>query len=309
MLARMNRHLLTLYPTPPYDFALTAYAARYYSTLGMWRGGAFWRALRAGDGLALVKISSAGTVDAPALDVALMATQGAVDEAALAQTVTRMLNPQLELAPFYAAARRDPALWQVIEPLYGLHIFQTETLYEALSITVIEQQIALAAAQRGERWLIEWAGDHLHYNGDTFAVFPHPARLASATIEDLIPLKITFGRMQRLIDIAQREMRESFEALRGQPHEAIYTALTALKGVGHWTAAWTMNRGLGHLVYVGSADVALRAAVNHYFFGAAGRADTDVTDAVFARCGECAGLAAYYTLMKWAFDRYPRGDG
>jgi DNA-3-methyladenine glycosylase II len=196
----------------------------------------------------------------------------------------------------------------IVEALYGLHIFQTESLYEALTITVIEQQIALAAAQRGERWLIGWAGERIEYDGETFYTFPRAERLASASVENLIPLKITFGRMQRLIDIAHLEMQHSFERLRDLPHEDIYAALTALKGVGHWTAAWAMNRGLGRLVYVGSADVALRAAVNWYFYGLKGRADTVLTDAVFARYGEYAGLAAYYTLMKWALDRYPKGS-
>jgi DNA-3-methyladenine glycosylase II len=304
----MDKLLAAFYPTPPYDFNLTASAARYYTTLGVWRGGCYWRAIRAGDGIALVKIANRGSIDAPALDVWLVDWQGDIDETALTTTAARMLNLSLTVAPFYALARSDAAMSPIVEALYGLHSFQTESLYEALTITVIEQQIALASAQRGERWLIGWAGEQLTYGGESFYTFPRAARLAAASVEDLTPLKITFGRMQRLIDIARLETQHSFERFRDLPHEAIYAALTALKGVGHWTAAWTMNRGLGQFVYVGSADVALRAAVNWYFYGQKGRAEPALTDALFARYGENAGLAAYYTLMKWALDRYPRTE-
>lgn len=296
--------LETIYPPPPYDFALTARASRYYNTLGVFESGAYWRALRAGDGLALVKLVSHGTPDRPALDVYLVATRGAVDLQTLRVHVRRILNLHLDLSGFYAIARDDARLWRVVEPLSGLHIFQAETLFEALAITVLEQQISLAAAQKGERWLIGWAGEQIVHNGQTHHVFPAAARLAQATVDDLTPLKVTFRRMRVLMEIARLESENSFERLRDCAPDEAYRALVGLGGVGHWTAAWTLARGTGHFIYFGSADVALRAAVNHYFFGERGRLDPAETDALFSRYGQYAGLAAYYVLMKWAMDRY-----
>nr|PZN57136.1 MAG: hypothetical protein DIU68_04840 [Chloroflexota bacterium] len=294
----------TIHPAPPYDFALTARASRFYNTLGAFDGSAYWRALRIGQGLALVRLAATGTPDRPAIDVYLMATRGEVDHDALRRHVRRILNLHLDLSGFYDVARRDERLWRVVESLSGLHIFQTETIFEALAITVLEQQISLAAAQRGERWLIEWAGDRIVWNGTAHAVFPPASRLAQASIADLTPTKVTFRRMRTVIDVARMEMENSFERLREQPLDDAYRALVSLSGVGHWTAAWTLARGTGHFIYFGSADVALRAAVNHYVYGQPGRCDAATTDAYFRQFGEHAGLAAYYTLMKWAFDRY-----
>ena len=118
----------------------------------------------------------------------------------------------------------------------------------------------------------------------------------------MTPLKITFARMQRLIDVARAA--ESLEALRDQPTETAYQALVGLKGVGHWTASWTLIRAQGHYAYVGAADVALRAAVNHYYFGERGRAAVPLVDETFARYGAYSGVAAFYTLMRWAAERY-----
>ena len=144
---------------------------------------------------------------------------------------------------------------------------------------MIEQQIALKMAQTAERWLLDWGGESLIYEGETYYAFPRPERIAAASVEDLTPLKITFGRMQRLIDLAQ--MAESLEALRDQPAEIAYEALIGFKGVGHWTAAWTLLRAQGHTLTSGAADVALRAAVNSYYFGLTGRADVSVVAADF----------------------------
>ncbi len=298
------RHLATFHPLPLYDFEKTIAASRFYTTLGTWRDGVYWRALRAGHGLALVAMQNRGTPDAPAVETFVAASEGDVDTNALWETVGRMLNLTVDMRPFYALAQTDPALWQLVEPLVGLHILQTETMFEALVITTIEQQIALAAAQRGERWLVDRFGTRITFAGETFHTFPSPVRLAQTTVDELTPLKITFRRMRVLIDVAALALPDSLEWLRDLPAEEAYAALVRLRGVGHWTAAWTLTRGSGRFLYFGSADVALRAAVNRYFYGEPGRAERDVTDATFARYGDHAGLAAFYTIMKWAVDKY-----
>ena len=56
--------------------------------------------------------------------------------------------------------------------------------------------------------------------------------------------------------------------------------------------------------HVGVADVALRAAVNRYYFGLPGRADVALVDRTFAQYGAFSGIAAYYTLMRWAAEKY-----
>jgi DNA-3-methyladenine glycosylase II len=153
-------------------------------------------------------------------------------------------------------------------------------------------------AQAAERWLLAWGGETVEYEGATYYAFPRPERIAAATLDDLTPLKITFGRMQRLIDLARAA--ETLEALRDQPAEIVYQALVGYKGIGHWTAAWTLIRAQGRFAYVGVNDVALRAAVNAYYFGLSGRADAALVEQTFARYGEHAGMAAFYTIMRWA---------
>jgi DNA-3-methyladenine glycosylase II len=300
----MSQLIGTLHPVPPYDFLNSVHASRYSSVMGIVRDGAYWRVLRSGWGIALVKLANAGTVDAPVIDVYVMASDGDIVAGGLLATVRRMLDIDHDLRLFYALAQTDASLWSIVEPLRGLRYVQSESLFEALAITIIEQQISLAAARRAERWLVQWAGDSMDYEGTRFYAFPSAGRLATASVSELTPLKITFRRMQAIIDIAQMEIAQSFERWRDLPADEVYAELIALKGVGHWTAAWVLIRGLGYFRYVGSADVALRAAVNHYFYGEPGRCAPEVMDAVFAQYGEYAGLAGYYTIARWALERY-----
>jgi DNA-3-methyladenine glycosylase II len=300
----MSIDLGLLRPISPYNFGLTAGATRYSSVLGIMRDGRFRRALRVGGQIALIEAEGQGSADVPLIGVRLLASDGPVEpSAALAQTA-RVLNTRGDLRAFYDYARSDSVLWPVVEPLYGLHGLQTETVFEALMLTIIEQQISLAGAHRAQRWLLGWGDEGITYEGERYSVFPSAERLAQATIDDLTPTKITFRRMQLMIDLARRELDDSLERLRGLPADDAYQHLLDLKGIGRWTAAWTMTRGLDCYRYFGSADVALRAAVNHYYFGAVGRSDADVTDALFARHGQFDALAAWYTLTRWAFERY-----
>lgn len=299
--------ILHLQPIAPYDFGLTARASRSYCTAHHWHDGALSRVLRINDGLALVRVTDEGIANVPSLRAEIVAANGEIEDAVAVASVRHWLAVDADLRPFYTAAQTDVVLTGTIERLHGLHILRTDTVFEALMVTIIEQQIALSAAQKAERWLLHTYGERVHHAGHDYYAFPTPQTLAALTVEALTPLKITFIRMGRMIAIAQAiaEGRLNLEALRHQPQEVAYRSLVALNGIGHWTAAWTMIRAFGVSLYVGSADVALRAAVNHYWRGERGRASREDTDAHFAIYGNYAGLASVYTLMRWAFDRYP----
>lgn len=307
-MGRLSSRLIgTLYPTPPYDFQQTLRIARYHTVLDIVEDGVYWRALRFGDVTALLQVINRGTVNQPALDVYLVAATGEVHPPAVLDAVAFLLHTDFDPTPFYAYAETEPALWSMVAPLRGLRHVRAASVYEALMTTVIEQQIALALAQRSERWLVEWGGNFIDHDHRRFYTFPRPEQIALAATADLMPLKITTRRMQVMIDLARQyqDGELDLEALRQLPPMEAHQKLTKLKGIGRWTAAWTLIRSQGHYHYMGSGDVALRAAVNRFFFGRPGRADAKVVDDLFGSYGEFAGAAAFYILMRYALERYP----
>jgi DNA-3-methyladenine glycosylase II len=299
-----------LRPQPPYHFERTIAAARYYSVLGVTREGEYWLALREGTGsdenLALVRLASRGRPDAPEVEVHLMKSTGDVDHATLLRKVDFILGSSAEMTPFYELARQDTVLWDIVEPLYGLRHMRAATMFEALVTTIIEQQITLALAQRYERWLVGWGGNAIEYDGELFYTFPRPEQIARASLDELKPVKITTRRTQLLINLARRivDREIDLEGLQSRPIPDVYDALVSLKGVGGWTAAWTIIRALGHYQYIGENDVALQAAVNHFFYQQKGKVTPLVVKETLGRYEEFAGTVAFYTLMRWAIDLY-----
>lgn len=288
----------------PCDIELSIRATTYYSAFGHIHSGAYRRLIRAGGGVALVEFARGS--EPYNIRASILGSRGTIDDAVLASHIAHIVNADTRHAPFYAFASAHPRLQHVIQPLVGLHNFRFEHFFDALCVTIIEQQISLRAAQLAERWICRWGGESLDYHGTTYFTFPSPQRLAQATPDDLTPTKITFIRMRALIGLAQAvtTAQLDLDALRTVPFAVAYPALIALKGVGHWTAAWSIIRTLGHFLYIGRADVALRSAVNRYFFDQTGRADPDVMDDLFASFGEYDGIAAYYTIMRYAFEKY-----
>jgi DNA-3-methyladenine glycosylase II len=295
--------LTTLHPTQPFQFPLLLdFLSRFaHPTLDIGREGAYWRTLRIGDQLALVKVSAQG--DALRFQVAA----GTGEVQTIRDTITHILPLHHDRAAFYAYAREDEALWSVVNPLLGLPELRTANVFEALMQTIIEQQIAWVTAQKAQRWLVEWAGNHIQHDGFTYYVFPTSAQIAAATVEDLKPLKITFKRMALMIDIAQQvELGMlDLEALRQATPQEAYQRLLAIKGIGHWTAAVTLERAFGYDGWIAHNDVVLQAATNRYFYGGQGRIPPERVIETFARYGEFAGLAARYTMYRWVLEQYP----
>jgi DNA-3-methyladenine glycosylase II len=194
-----------------------------------------------------------------------------------------------------------------VEPLYGVRHFQSESVFEALMTVIIEQQISLRAALRAQRALAEWGGGRIQHGGNTYYTFPTPQQVASATHDDLHAiLKITHRRVDVMQQIARGVVsgQLDLEGMRGQPVITVYEQLTAIKWVGHWTAAWTLIRGLNNYDYVGHNDVALRSAAAWYFYDTDDRVSADEVTDTFAAYAPYSGIAAFYTLMCWAVDRY-----
>lgn len=296
-------HILS--PNPPYNFALLLdILARFaHPSTDTTHAGAYWRTLHVADSLALLRV----TPQTDGLCVALCAQTGPVSTQEALNRLGHVLPLNTDHTAFYEQARQDNKLWAIVEPLQGLPEWRTASVFEALAQAIIEQQIAWTAAQRAQRWLVEWAGNAMVYEGRSYYAFPTAEQIAAASVDDLKPLKITFKRMGLLIDIAQQSLsgKLDLEALATADPQEAYQYLLQIKGIGHWTAAVTLERALGHRQHITHNDVALQAAVNRYFHGGSGRITQQQLIDTLSPYGAFAGLAAHYTLLRWVLDEYP----
>jgi len=287
-------------PSSPYRFdILIDILSRFaHPSLNIVRDNAVLRVLRQPEGLALISV----TAGDDGVDVTIVSQTGVIDEAYLQQQTAHFLGLNRDDSLFYQFAESDEKLRTILDPVWGVPIWCAEDVFEAVIFLIIEQHISWVAAQKAQRTLVEWCDEGIEYQGQRYYAMPSPQRLAQAAQDDLRPLKITFKRMQLLIDLAQQFQENPIYETSSTD---LYKSLLAIKGIGHWTAANVVHRALGVYPYVLHNDVAVQAALNFYMRGQEGRIDKQTMFDLLEPYGEWQGFVAHLVLMRWVLDRYP----
>jgi len=163
--------------------------------------------------------------------------------------VQRMLGVDRDLAHFDLAAARLHWLRQLARRMHGVKPPRYPTLWEAFVNTIAFQQVSLQAASATARRLIVASGHPVEHEGVRLYAFP--------SVEQVLGAKET---VLRTIGFSARKLatlRGAGEALAsGKLDEAMLeeqssvdaaATLQRIKGIGPWTAAVILLRGLGRL--------------------------------------------------------------
>lgn len=274
----MENLSLTVSPVPPFDFELTAAYHTYFqgrSGADNLDGGVYRRLMDLDGQVALASVRSTGIVDSPELTVELQGEGLSPDDGELAvRQVSWMLGTDQDLAPFYELAASDSAMEGLVKQFRGLHLPRTATLFESLVLAILGQQISASVARMMRMLIIEHFGARAEFDGITYFAFPRPEALASSSPEELRTFKLTQRKSEYIHGIAVAAMEPGWRDLAQLPDEDFVRRLTALRGVGNWTAQWAMVRGLARPDALPLGDLALRRGVSRLL-----REGEPVTDA------------------------------
>ncbi len=292
----------TIRPIGPFDFALSLgfvssgdlYIARYAN-------GCYRQVLRTDDRLVCATARSIGSIVAPRLDITLR-SQGTLtddDIRAALSCLSFVLNVNLDLKPFYRAAKNDTLLTKLIKQLYGLKNITTPTVFEALICSVIEQQISLPVARSLEHKVIRAFGDSMILSGARYYAFPTAQQLAYASVNSVHGCGLSRRKAEYITGIAKAVDRGNLDIEKLKQCDdtvAILDVLCSLRGVGRWTAELTALRALNRFDVMPTADVGLeRRWIAHYY-----RDNQMMTpqrmEQITARWNKWKGLAGYYVI-------------
>lgn len=258
----------TLTSPAPYDFDLTASYATYFQKrygADSYTDGVFRRLLEIGGSPCLVEIGSLGSVESP--ELRLMVKGRDLDDRIIAEAqrqATQLLGIDQDLRPFYLMARGEPFLAMLVRRLKGLHIPQTASVWEALILVILGQQISSHVARLLRMNLVDTYGSSVTDSGYTHHAFPGPETISETGVKGLQAIKISQNKAKYIVDIADRIVSGSLdlEELQKQSDEEIIHSLTALRGVGSWTASWLLIRAFGRPDGLPVEDLALRRALS-----------------------------------------------
>jgi DNA-3-methyladenine glycosylase II len=260
----------------PYAFELSTERYRAFGPdlANLWHEDALHRVV---DGQEVRIGSGDGGVDVEPLD------------ASIEPIVRKLLGVEFDLDEFYGFAASDPTLADLVAELRGLRPPIAVEPFESLVTSITAQQVSLRAAFAIRNRLIERFGIRA---GHAYA-FPTRERLALTEPEELTTLGFSGRKADYVVGLARSDL--DLARLGAFHDDEVKIALTALPGIGEWTADWFLARHLARPRAWPAGDLAVRKAVSRFY--ADGRAlSIDDVRALGERFAPFENLTAHYLL-------------
>lgn len=221
----------------------------------------------------------------------------AIQAEAGAKFVTRLFDLERDITPFYSLLSTHDRLSGLEEFHAGLRVPGIPDLFEAMCWCIIGQQINLTFAYQVKERFVKMYGTSMEVNGETYWLFPGPNQLEGVTIEALRELKFSRQKATYILGLAE-VFRAGEMALSSLVEldslDQKRAALTALKGIGPWTANYVLLKCLGEPACIPHGDSGLNAAVKKVL---------GITDMKDPKVGELyryfEGWGGYLTIYLW----------
>ena len=183
------------------------------------------------------------------------------------QFVEDWLEPTHNIEPFYDLLQKTPELSYMTTRYAGLRLVGIPDLFEALTWSIIGQQINLTFAYRLKRRLVENYGLPVHYHGTDYHIFPSSEILAKAIAQDLREMQFSEKKAEYVIGLAKvfRNGEMSKKQLQNLADvNERYKALTAIRGIGIWTANYALMKSLKEPSSIPHGDAGILNALIHH---------------------------------------------
>src|SRR5262249_22373056 len=149
-----------------------------------------------------------------------------------------VLGADFELDPFYDWAEADDVLRGLVALVAGLRPAVAPDPYEALVSAITAQQVSLFAAFAIRNRMVERFG----LRGVHAYAFPTRERMSRASEDELTKLGFSRRKAEYVLGVARTDV--DFQALRNLSDNEVKATLTAIRGLGDWTADWFLARHL-----------------------------------------------------------------
>jgi AraC family transcriptional regulator, regulatory protein of adaptative response / DNA-3-methyladenine glycosylase II len=283
---------LRLPARPPFAAAplLRFFAARALPGVEEVAGGVYRRSVRLGDEIGVVEIravpgESGVRVRWPA------SSSGSL--LALTSRASRLFDLEADVTAIRAHLRRDPALAPALTTA-GIRVPGAWDPFELGVRALLGQQVSVAAARTLAARLVQQCGARLPggAQGSITHLFPTPAAVAGA---ELSKLGLTRARAEALRTFAAQVARGELDLAVAASLDEQVARLTALPGIGEWTAHYVAMRALGDPDAFPAGDLGLRRAL-----GRGGRLPT--SRELLARAERWRPWRAYAVIALWTKD-------
>lgn len=231
----------------PYRLDLTVSALRRLATNPVDVLTADGRYLRALGSPAEPVVVSVSQSRADALTVSVSSKSGDIEQAV--KSVTRILGTDRDVSDFQRRARGISWLAPLAQRMSGLKPPRYPDLFEACANTIAFQQVSLHAASAIMRRLVLSLGTAVEFDGVHLSQFPSVESYLGADDAVIRAAGLSARKSATLRRLGEAIATGAIsEAMLEERSSAdVATLLRRIKGIGPWTAAVILLRGLGRL--------------------------------------------------------------
>jgi 3-methyladenine DNA glycosylase/8-oxoguanine DNA glycosylase len=261
----------------------------------IWDRDRYLRVLPAEGRRVLVEVHNRGTIDAPDLQLAIpFGDPTASMLPALKRMLRQILGLDVDPRPFQRLAEAEPVLRSTARALRGMRPPRFVNLFEAFARVVPFQQMSLEAGVAITGRLIERFGERIEYDGRRFHAFPTASRIAHARLITLRACGLSARKAETLRNLARviesGELKE--ERVAGMRTSDALQLLSGIPGIGPWSAALVLLRGLGRLDVFPPGDVGATRGLSALLQAEPGAALSRAIE----RFGDLRGYLYFYSL-------------
>lgn len=265
----------------------------------LYEKGVYMRVLHTRRRPVLVSVSSRGTTGEPELLIDVYPSPRSTSEAVLLRRVLgSMIEPTFDFDDFYSVAKKDTIMRTIAGNLRGFRPIRPPTIFESVVIAITEQQISLHAAIAIRSRLIQRYGDTLTRNGRTFCGFPKPDSLARAKPAGLRKVGLSASKVRCISEFSKKIANGEFnlDRLIEMDDGQVVAELTKFRGIGEWTAEYTLVRGMGRVNSLPADDLGIQRAVSRAYFNGRRVSAEEVRTTLSEKFAPYSGIAAFYLM-------------
>lgn len=296
----MASRSFALRPLPPFRLDLTAWALkrRPGNLIDRWDGSTYRRVVVVSGEPHEVAVTQTETASR---QLRVDVSGGPLDRRTkllIRYTVRRLLGTLTDLAGFYRLAARDQKLAPLVKRFKGLKPPRFPTPFEALINGIACQQISLAAGIQIMNRLASQCSLSIGKDDSRSYAFPRPEGLAAAEPQELRKLGFTSQKARAIVEASQAvlEGRLDFNRLARMSDEDALQRLMELRGVGRWTAEYTLLRGMGRWHIFPAGDIGARNALGRWL-RLANPLDAESTHQILRPWKQYGGMLYFLMLM------------
>ncbi len=221
----------------------------------------------------------------------------------VARYVWELFDLGTDLTAFYKLIEADSIIKLLIDKYKGLRIVKINDMFEAICWAIIGQQINLKFAYTLKKRIVECYGEKMVYDNEEYFLFPSAQTISKLEVPDLKQLQFTTRKAEYIIGIAKlfnEGIIKKEELALEKGYEVLKKRLVAIRGVGNWTADYTIMKCFDINDAFPIADVGVHNALK----GILGLDRKPTIDEIEKLSVNWKGWEAYVTfyLWRWLYD-------